>query len=96
MILVGDDPASQVYVAQQGQGLRRGRHALGARDATRPTLTEAELLARIDALNADPPVHGILVQLPLPQAHRRRSKVIETISPRKDVDGFSRRRAPAR
>ena len=53
--------------AQQGQGLRRGRHALAARDAIRPTLGEAELLARIAALNADPAVHGILVQLPLPQ-----------------------------
>jgi methylenetetrahydrofolate dehydrogenase (NADP+)/methenyltetrahydrofolate cyclohydrolase len=55
--------------AQQGQGLPRKRLALGAREVRRH-LTEAALLARIEALNADPAIHGILVQMPLPQAHR--------------------------
>ncbi len=50
-------------------------------------MTEAELLARVDALNNDPAIHGILVQLPLP-AHINAHKVIEAISPAKDVDGF--------
>jgi methylenetetrahydrofolate dehydrogenase (NADP+)/methenyltetrahydrofolate cyclohydrolase len=73
----------------QGQGLRKpSRRALGAREATTPTLSEAELLARIDALNADPAIHGILVQMPLPK-HIDPHKVIERISPAKDVDGFS-------
>ena len=76
--------------AQQGQGLRRHRPALGARAATRRRLTEAELLARIDALNDDPAIHGILVQLPLP-THIDAHKVIETISPRQ-----GRRRLPRR
>ncbi len=86
VILVGDDPASQVYVKHkvadcEGVGMRSllERHPA--------TLPEAELLARIAALNADPAVHGILVQLPLPP-HIDAQRVIETISPAKDVDGF--------
>ncbi len=86
VILVGDNPASQVYVrnkvkACEDSGLRS---VLEKYDAT---LSEAELLARVDALNRDPSIHGILVQLPLP-AHIDAQKVIEAISPAKDVDGF--------
>ena len=86
VILVGDDPASQVYVKHkvadcEGVGMRSllERHPA--------TLSEADLLARIAALNADPAVHGILVQLPLPK-HIDAQRVIETIDPAKDVDGF--------
>ena len=86
VILVGDDPASQVYVKHkvadcEGVGMRSllERHP--------STLSEADLLARIAALNADPAVHGILVQLPLPR-HIDAQRVIETIAPAKDVDGF--------
>ncbi len=86
VILVGDDPASQVYVKHkvadcEGVGMRSllERHP--------SSLSEAALLARVAALNADPAVHGILVQLPLPP-HIDAQRVIETISPAKDVDGF--------
>jgi methylenetetrahydrofolate dehydrogenase (NADP+) / methenyltetrahydrofolate cyclohydrolase len=86
VILVGDDPASQVYVKHkvadcESVGIRS---VLDRRPAS---LTEAELLARIRELNADPTIHGILVQLPLPK-HIDANKVISTISPAKDVDGF--------
>lgn len=86
VILVGDNPASQVYVQHkvkdcEGAGMRS---VLEKYDAT---ISEAELLARIQALNEDPTIHGILVQLPLP-AHIDPQRVIETISPAKDVDGF--------
>lgn len=91
VILVGDDPASQVYVKHkvadcEGVGMRSllERHPA--------TLSEADLLARIDALNADPSVHGILVQMPLPR-HIDPKRVIETIDTRKDVDGYSVRSA---
>ncbi len=86
VILVGDNPASQVYVKHkvadcEGVGMRSVLDRLPA------DLGEAELLARIRALNDDPTIHGILVQLPLPpQIDAQR--VIETISPAKDVDGF--------
>ncbi|MFT3717711.1 bifunctional methylenetetrahydrofolate dehydrogenase/methenyltetrahydrofolate cyclohydrolase FolD [Pseudorhodoferax sp.] len=86
IVLVGDDPASQVYVKHKVNdssetGLEARLERYGA------DLPEAELLARIHALNADPAVHGILVQLPLPR-HMDSQKVIEAISPAKDVDGF--------
>jgi methylenetetrahydrofolate dehydrogenase (NADP+)/methenyltetrahydrofolate cyclohydrolase len=86
VILVGDNPASQVYVrnkvkACEDSGLNS---VLEKYDAT---MTEAELLARVEALNNDPAIHGILVQLPLPK-HIDDHKVIEAISPAKDVDGF--------
>ena len=86
IVLVGEDPASEVYVkhkvADSGQtGLRATLERYPA------TMSEAELLLRIHALNADRQVHGILVQLPLPR-HMDAQKVIETISPAKDVDGF--------
>ena len=86
VVLVGDNPASQVYVRNKVKACEdTGMHAvLEKYDAS---LTEAELLARVDALNNDPTIHGILVQLPLP-AHIDAHKVIEAISPAKDVDGF--------
>ncbi|WP_374568213.1 bifunctional methylenetetrahydrofolate dehydrogenase/methenyltetrahydrofolate cyclohydrolase FolD [Ideonella sp.] len=86
VVLVGDNPASAVYVRNKVKACAdNGLHSvLEKYDAT---LTEAELLARIDALNEDPAIHGILVQLPLP-AHIDAHKVIEAISPEKDVDGF--------
>ena len=86
VVLVGDNPASQVYVRNKVKACEEaGLHSvLEKYDAT---LTEAELLARVEALNNDPSIHGILVQLPLP-AHIDDHKVIEAISPLKDVDGF--------
>jgi methylenetetrahydrofolate dehydrogenase (NADP+)/methenyltetrahydrofolate cyclohydrolase len=86
VILVGDDPASQVYVKHKVNDCETSgvRSVLEKYDASLP---EAELLARIDALNADPTIHGILVQMPVPK-HIDPHKVIETISPLKDVDGF--------
>ena len=86
VVLVGDNPASQVYVRNKVKACEdSGLHSVLERYPA--TLTEAELLARIDALNRDPAIHGILVQLPLP-AHIDAQKVIEAISPDKDVDGF--------
>ena len=86
VILVGDDPASQVYVRNKG----RKCEELGMHSETivlPKETTEGELLARIDALNKDPSIHGFLVQLPLPK-HIDEDKVIEAIDPSKDVDGF--------
>jgi len=87
VILVGDDPASQVYVRNKVKACEdNGLYSLLEKyDAQ---MSEAELLARIDALNKDPKIHGILVQMPLPK-HIDPQKVIEAISPRKDVDGYS-------
>jgi len=87
VILVGEDPASAVYVrnkvkACEDSGVRSIFEKYEA------TLSEADLLARIAALNADPSVHGILVQMPLPK-HIDPHKVIEAISTAKDVDGYS-------
>ncbi len=86
VILVGENPASQVYVRNKVKDCNDvGVHSvLETYDAS---MTEADLLARVRALNADPAIHGILVQLPLPP-HIDAHKVIETISPSKDVDGF--------
>ena len=86
VVLVGDSPASQVYVRNKIKACEdNGLYSvLEKYDAT---LSEADLLARVDALNNDPAIHGILVQLPLP-AHIDAHKVIEAISPAKDVDGF--------
>jgi len=86
VILVGDNPASQVYVRNKVKACEdNGLHSVLQRhDAS---LSEAALLARIDALNRDPSIHGILVQLPLPP-HIDAQRVIEAISPAKDVDGF--------
>ncbi|MBK6294337.1 MAG: bifunctional methylenetetrahydrofolate dehydrogenase/methenyltetrahydrofolate cyclohydrolase FolD [Rhodoferax sp.] len=87
VILVGDDPASAVYVRNKVKacadtGIRSIFEKYEA------TLPEAELLERISALNADPSVHGILVQMPLPK-HINPHKVIEAISTAKDVDGYA-------
>jgi methylenetetrahydrofolate dehydrogenase (NADP+)/methenyltetrahydrofolate cyclohydrolase len=86
IILVGDDPASQVYTRHKvNDSTETGLRATLERYPA--TLPEADLLARIGVLNRDPAVHGILVQLPLPR-HMDASKVIEAIAPEKDVDGF--------
>ncbi|MGJ3704498.1 bifunctional methylenetetrahydrofolate dehydrogenase/methenyltetrahydrofolate cyclohydrolase FolD [Variovorax sp. AFSI2.2] len=86
IILVGEDPASQVYTKHKvNDSTETGLQATLERYPA--DMSEAELLARIRALNDDPLVHGILVQLPLPK-HMDSQKVIETISPAKDVDGF--------
>lgn len=86
VVLVGEDPASQVYVRSKGKstleaGMASFEHKLPA------DTSEADLLAVVERLNADPAVDGILVQLPLP-AHIDEQKVIATIAPDKDVDGF--------
>lgn len=86
VVLVGEDPASQVYVRSKGKqtvevGMASFEHKLEA------TTSEADLLALIQQLNADPAVHGILVQLPLPD-HLDSDLVINSIDPAKDVDGF--------
>jgi len=85
-VLVGSDPASQVYVGQkertaQALGIYSERHDLPA------DTSEADLLAMIDKLNKNPKIHGILVQLPLPK-HINETNVLYAIDPRKDVDGF--------
>jgi methylenetetrahydrofolate dehydrogenase (NADP+)/methenyltetrahydrofolate cyclohydrolase len=87
VILVGEDPASQVYVRNKIKACQEhGLHSVFEKyDAT---LSEGELLARIHALNRDPAIHGILVQMPLPR-HINPHRVIESISTRKDVDGYS-------
>ena len=86
VLLVGENPASQVYVRNKVKACAdAGLHSVLERyDAD---MTEAALLARIDALNKDPAIHGILVQLPVPK-HIDANKVIEAIAPEKDVDGF--------
>jgi|TARA_B110000908_G_C10246917_1_gene449382 methylenetetrahydrofolate dehydrogenase (NADP+)/methenyltetrahydrofolate cyclohydrolase len=86
VVLVGEDPASQVYVRSKGKmtlevGMKSVEHKL---DIETP---EADLLALIEQLNNDPEIHGILVQLPLPK-HLNEDLVINSISPAKDVDGF--------
>ncbi|WP_424988172.1 bifunctional methylenetetrahydrofolate dehydrogenase/methenyltetrahydrofolate cyclohydrolase FolD [Microbulbifer sp. S227A] len=86
VVLVGEDPASQVYVRSKGKmtvevGMASFEHKLGA------DTSEADLLALIETLNTDPRVHGILVQLPLP-GHMNSDLVINAINPAKDADGF--------
>jgi methylenetetrahydrofolate dehydrogenase (NADP+)/methenyltetrahydrofolate cyclohydrolase len=86
VVLVGDNPASQVYVRNKVKACEdNGLYSV--LDKHPDTLSEADLLARVDALNKDPAIHGILVQLPLPK-HIDAQKVIEAIAPAKDVDGF--------
>ena len=86
VILVGDDAASQVYVRNKVKACEEaGLHSVLERYGA--DLSQAQLLARVQALNEDPGIHGILVQLPLP-AHIDAQRVIEAISPAKDVDGF--------
>ncbi|HEY5801974.1 MAG TPA: bifunctional methylenetetrahydrofolate dehydrogenase/methenyltetrahydrofolate cyclohydrolase FolD [Burkholderiaceae bacterium] len=87
VILVGEDPASHVYVRNKVKACGDvGFHSV--LEKYEADLTEQALLDRIAALNADPAIHGILVQMPLPK-HIDAHRVIEAISPRKDVDGFS-------
>jgi methylenetetrahydrofolate dehydrogenase (NADP+)/methenyltetrahydrofolate cyclohydrolase len=86
VVLVGEDPASQVYVRNKAKqtvevGMKSVEHKLEASTA------EADLLAVVEQLNNDPTIHGILVQLPLPD-HIDENKVINSINPDKDVDGF--------
>jgi methylenetetrahydrofolate dehydrogenase (NADP+) / methenyltetrahydrofolate cyclohydrolase len=86
VVLVGEDPASQVYVRSKGKaaencGFHSVQHTLPA------STSEASLIMLVEKLNADPAIHGILVQLPLP-GQIDASRVLETISPAKDVDGF--------
>lgn len=86
VVLVGEDPASQVYVRSKGRqtveaGMASFEHRLPAETG------QADLLALVARLNADPAVHGILVQLPLP-GHMDEAAVLNAISPEKDVDGF--------
>ena len=86
VIVVGENPASQVYVRNKVKACEdNGLYSVLERFPA--TLSEADLLARIDALNHDSSIHGVLVQLPLP-LHIDAHKVIEAISPAKDVDGF--------
>ena len=85
-VLVGDDPASAIYVGMKNKaagamGIHSAQHTLPAET------TEEELLGLVQGLNADPRIHGILVQLPLPR-HISEGAVIEAIDPSKDVDGF--------
>jgi methylenetetrahydrofolate dehydrogenase (NADP+)/methenyltetrahydrofolate cyclohydrolase len=87
VILVGDDPASAVYVRNKVKACEaHGLHSVFERYEA--SLSEADLLERIRRLNADPSIHGILVQMPLPR-HIDPHRVIETIAVHKDVDGFS-------
>src|SRR5712691_6497350 len=86
VILAGNDPASRVYVRNK----TRACEETGVRSTQfeyASSVSEKELLERVAALNADPAVHGILIQLPLPRQVDT-DRVLETVSPRKDVDGF--------
>jgi len=86
VVLLGEDPASQVYVKSKGKAAREcGFHSI--QHDLPATTTQAELIALVEHLNADPAIHGILVQLPLPKAIDS-GKVLEKIAPEKDVDGF--------
>ena len=86
VVIVGDDPASRVYVRSKGEACREaGMHSETVRLPA--GTTEAELLLTVDRLNADPAIHGFLVQLPLPR-HINAERVLHRISPDKDVDGF--------
>jgi methylenetetrahydrofolate dehydrogenase (NADP+) / methenyltetrahydrofolate cyclohydrolase len=85
-VLVGDDPASRAYVGMKNRAAAEvGIHS---RQIDLPgTITEEELLGWVEGLNADPAIHGILVQLPLPQGVNE-ARILEAILPEKDVDGF--------
>jgi methylenetetrahydrofolate dehydrogenase (NADP+)/methenyltetrahydrofolate cyclohydrolase len=86
VVLVGDDPASAVYVRNKRRACARVGFQSRAYDLP-ATTSQAELLTLIDALNADPSIHGILVQLPLPPQIDAQT-IVQRIDPRKDVDGF--------
>jgi methylenetetrahydrofolate dehydrogenase (NADP+) / methenyltetrahydrofolate cyclohydrolase len=86
VVLVGEDPASAVYVRNKGKACEEaGMHSVTIRMPA--TTSQDELLAQVDALNNDPRIHGILVQMPLPPQCRA-DEVIRRINPAKDVDGF--------
>ncbi|HET7550690.1 MAG TPA: bifunctional methylenetetrahydrofolate dehydrogenase/methenyltetrahydrofolate cyclohydrolase FolD [Gemmatimonadaceae bacterium] len=86
VVLVGDDPASAVYVRSKGKACEEaGIHSVTIRLPAETS--QEELIAQVDALNADPAIHGILVQMPLPR-HLDADAVIRRIRPDKDVDGF--------
>lgn len=86
VVIVGEDPASQVYVASKSRKAKEcGFHSV--QHDLPETASEQELLNLIEGLNNDPAIHGILVQLPLP-GHINSGRVIQTIAPEKDVDGF--------
>jgi methylenetetrahydrofolate dehydrogenase (NADP+) / methenyltetrahydrofolate cyclohydrolase len=86
VVLVGEDPASTVYVRNKGKACEEaGMHSVTIRMPD--TTTQAELLATVDRLNADPAIHGMLVQMPLPKQCNA-DEVIRRIDPAKDVDGF--------
>jgi methylenetetrahydrofolate dehydrogenase (NADP+)/methenyltetrahydrofolate cyclohydrolase len=86
VVIVGENPASQLYVKAKGKACAEaGMHSETVRLPEQTT--EAELLATVDRLNADPRIHGFLVQLPLP-AHINGERVLNRIDPQKDVDGF--------
>ena len=85
-VLVGEDPASQTYVASKGKATEEA--GMYSRTLRLPAeTTEVELLKLLDELNADPKIHGILCQLPLPK-HINTDKVLHRVDPKKDVDGF--------
>ncbi len=86
VVLVGGDPASQVYVRMKGRACEE-TGMLSETVRLSDTASEDELLATIDRLNADPKIHGMIVQLPVPD-HIDANKVLRRIDPRKDVDGF--------
>ncbi|UUP18407.1 bifunctional methylenetetrahydrofolate dehydrogenase/methenyltetrahydrofolate cyclohydrolase FolD [Nitratireductor thuwali] len=86
VVIVGEDPASQVYVASKSKRAKEcGFHSV--QHTLAEETSEDELVALVEALNADPAIHGILVQLPLP-GHIDSGTIIQTIAPEKDVDGF--------
>lgn len=86
VVIVGEDPASQVYVKSKGEACREaGMHSETIRLPA--TTTQAELLATVDRLNADPRIHGFLIQLPLPKQIDS-EQVLHRVAPEKDVDGF--------
>lgn len=86
VVLVGEDPASQIYVRNKGKQTKEA--GMNSYEFRLPdTASEEEVLDRVRALNADPDVHGILVQLPLPDQVDE-ARVLDTIDPNKDVDGF--------
>lgn len=85
-ILVGENPASQVYVKMKGKACEEaGFYSITERMPA--TVSEKDLLAKVAQFNSDPKIHGLLVQLPLPR-HINEQKIIESIDPEKDVDGF--------
>ena len=86
VVLVGDNPASTAYVGSKEKACQEaGMRSVKVTRAAE--ITEAELLGIVDGLNADPLIHGILVQLPLPK-HINTEKILNRVDPRKDVDGF--------